>query len=1055
MASRTALSTLPKTCCFCPPQLSLDPPSPEWACPLGSKDLDGEEGPWRGSSGLPPADCFPGLWRQDVGLDCKGSPEGAEARAWTVFYYNLLQSCLQQAGLPETQDRSQVPRTGCPGAEVTLCVLGPPNTFLSVLLEGGVQSPGEYAQVPHPLPPKGQRPDPATSQNTHQPWLPSAFHGASCYPLVGMGSQSNCPPMTREPGLEVKMAGDTETSLASHLSPLPTGNLLLCLSPSWLTKVPAPRQPGEATLMVSKAVSFHPGGLTFLDDFVPPRRATYFLAGLGPGPGWGRETAELARNLTCPTGATAELARLLEDRLLMRRLLSQQGGVAVPATLAFTYKPPGLLRGGDASPGLHLVELSGKEGQETLVKEEVGAFLHSEALGSASQVAVKLSGWRWLGRQTLRLHPRAEPDTVVSTVMALLEKLEEEESIVVEAMCPPAQLPFPDGPLSGPQLAVRICAMVCRTQGDRPLLSKVLCGVGRGDRPLRHQNTLPRTLAAALAQCGLTEAAQVEVVRQRVKTAAEAALAAVLALEAGLSAEQRGGRQARTDFLGVDLALTVVGRQLTPVVLKLNCGLCLEACGVLEGLWAAPRPARAAAAEAEAAAAAPLVETMLRRSAHCLMEGKQLLVIGAGGTSKKFVWEAARHYGLKLHVVDADPNHFASQLVHTFIHFDVTEHRKDEENAHLLAEQVRARGLQLDGCFSFWDDCLVLTALLCQELGLPCSPPAAMCLAKQKSHTQLHLLRHQGPPWPAPSLHAVPCCPLQSEADVERAIHQVPLPGVMKLEFGSGAVGVKLVKDGPQCREHFTRISRDLQGETDYPGIGLGWGNAMLLMEFVEGTEHDVDLVVFGGQLLAAFVSDNGPTRLPGFTETAACMPTRLAPEQEAQMVQAAFRCCLGCGLLNGVFNVELKLTGSGPKLIEINPRMGGFYLRNWILELYGVDLLLASAMVACGLRPALPPRPQARGHLAGVMCVLSQHLQVLSSAAARDALQALHDQGLLHYNLLEESLVPGKYEEPFCNVACSGRTPEEACHRLLGLCQGLGIDGPNYPVAHFLSHFK
>ena len=170
------------------------------------------------------------------------------------------------------------------------------------------------------------------------------------------------------------------------LLPLPTGNMLLCLSPAWLTKVPAPGQPGEAALLVSKAVSFHPGGLTFLDDFVPPRRATYFLAGLGLGPGRGREAAELARDLTCPTGASAELARLLEDRLLTRRLLAQQGDVVVPATLAFTYKPPALLRGGDASPGLRLVELNGKEGQETLVKEEVGAFLHSEALGDALQV---------------------------------------------------------------------------------------------------------------------------------------------------------------------------------------------------------------------------------------------------------------------------------------------------------------------------------------------------------------------------------------------------------------------------------------------------------------------------------------------------------------------------------------------------------------------------------------------------------------------------------------------------------------------------------------------
>ncbi|XP_064220748.1 carnosine synthase 1 [Aotus nancymaae] len=952
-----------------PSQLSLDPSGPEWDCPLGSKDLE-EEGPWGGGSGLPPTGCFPGSWRQDVGLDCKGSPEGAEARAWTVYYYSLLQSCLQQAGLPETQDRSQVPRTGCPGAEVTLCVLGSPSTFLPVLLEGGVQSPG---------------------------------------------------------------------------------NMLLCLSPAWLMKVPAPGQPGEAALLVSKAVSFHPGGLTFLDDFVPPRRATYFLAGLGLGPGRGREAAELARDLICPTGASAELARLLEDRLLTRQLLAQQGAVAVPATLAFTYKPPGLLQGGDASPGLRLVELSGKEGQETLVKEEVETFLRSEALGDVLQVAVKLSGWRWRGRQAFRLYPRAELGAVVDTVLALLEKLEEEEGVLVEAVYPPVRLPCSDGPSLGPGLAVRICAVVCRTQGDRPLLSKVVCGVGRGDRPVRHHNSLPRTLEVALAQCGLGEAAQVAAVRQRVKAAAEAALGAVLALEAGLSAEQRGGRRAHTDFLGVDFALTAAGGALTPVALELNGGLCLEACGALEGLWAAPRLGPAA----DDAAAAPLVETMLRRSARCLMEGKHLLVVGAGGISKKFVWEAARDYGLQLHLVESDPNHFASQLVQTFIHFDVTEHQRDEENARLLAELVRARGLKLDGCFSYWDDCLVLTALLCQELGLPCCPPAAMRLAKHKSRTQLHLLCHHGPPWPAPSLHAVPCCPLESEADVERAVHQVPLPGVMKLEFGAGAVGTRLVKDAPQCHEHFSRITRDLQGEADHPGIGLGWGNAMLLMEFVDGTEHDVDLVLFGGRLLAAFVSDNGPTKLPGFTETAACMPTGLAPEQEAQMVQAAFRCCLGCGLLDGVFNVELKLTGAGPRLIEINPRMGGFYLRDWILELYGVDLLLAAAMVACGLCPALPTHPRARGHLVGVMCLVSQHLQALSSTASRETLQALHDRGLLRLNLLEEALVPGEYEEPYCSVACAGSSPIEARLRLLGLCQGLGIDGPNYPVAHFLSHFK
>lgn len=97
-------------------------------------------------------------------------------------------------------------------------------------------------------------------------------------------------------------------------------------------------------------------------------------------------------------------------------------------------------------------------------------------------------------------------------------------------------------------------------------LAQVVCAVGRGDHPLRHQSSLPRTLEVALAQCGLGEAAQVAVVRRSVKAAAEAALAAVLALEADLSVEQRGGRQVCTDFLGEcgRLGMEAGGREARP-----------------------------------------------------------------------------------------------------------------------------------------------------------------------------------------------------------------------------------------------------------------------------------------------------------------------------------------------------------------------------------------------------------------------------------------------------------------------------------------------------------
>lgn len=91
-------------------------------------------------------------------------------------------------------------------------------------------------------------------------------------------------------------------------------------------------------------------------------------------------------------------------------------------------------------------------------------------------------------------------------------------------------------------------------------------------------------------------------------------------------------------------------------------------------------------------------------------------------------------------------------------------------------------------------------------------------------------------------------------------------PIVLKLEFGSSAVAVSLISDIAGLREKYTNVQNTLQYEEDYGGIGLGFGNNMTVMEYVDGSEHDVDIVIFQRKMIGAFVSDNGPTRVPHFT---------------------------------------------------------------------------------------------------------------------------------------------------------------------------------------------
>jgi hypothetical protein len=54
----------------------------------------------------------------------------------------------------------------------------------------------------------------------------------------------------------------------------------------------------------------------------------------------------------------------------------------------------------------------------------------------------------------------------------------------------------------------------------------------------------------------------------------------------------------------------------------------------------------------------------------------------------------------------------------------------------------------------------------------------------------------------------------------------------------------------------------------------------------------------------------------------------------------------------DGVSHVEFRITPAGPKLIEINARLGGDLIPYLGMRTTGVDLGLAAAAVACGHRP-------------------------------------------------------------------------------------------------------
>ena len=83
--------------------------------------------------------------------------------------------------------------------------------------------------------------------------------------------------------------------------------------------------------------------------------------------------------------------------------------------------------------------------------------------------------------------------------------------------------------------------------------------------------------------------------------------------------------------LGIDYILTKKNGMYTPVSIEVNSHDCTISCQLYEFM----NP------DLTGQSVGPLVQTMCERSQKYAMWGKVILVIAAGGSSKRFIWPAA------------------------------------------------------------------------------------------------------------------------------------------------------------------------------------------------------------------------------------------------------------------------------------------------------------------------------------------------------------------------------------------------------------------------------
>jgi biotin carboxylase len=285
--------------------------------------------------------------------------------------------------------------------------------------------------------------------------------------------------------------------------------------------------------------------------------------------------------------------------------------------------------------------------------------------------------------------------------------------------------------------------------------------------------------------------------------------------------------------------------------------------------------------------------------------------------------------------------------------------------------------LRPDGILTLKDSRLQFTADLAATLGLPFHTPEVAARLTDK-HAQRLALRKAGVP--VPGFHPVPSL---DDADGWRELAEmIRFPAVLKPRLGNEA-----------SRDTVRVESLDAVREI----VASGTGEELVLEEYLGDRDGmvrscfadyvSVESVVSHGQISHVAVNGRFPPAEP-FRESGFFIDAELSPTDRQAALDTATAALQAFGIETGCPHTEIKFTPDGPRVIEVNGRIGGG-VPEMLADITDVALLQDALRVALGetVRYEQPIVPERVGFLFYVHA--PQSMTKITSVEGLDRLSA------------------------------------------------------------------
>jgi biotin carboxylase len=257
-----------------------------------------------------------------------------------------------------------------------------------------------------------------------------------------------------------------------------------------------------------------------------------------------------------------------------------------------------------------------------------------------------------------------------------------------------------------------------------------------------------------------------------------------------------------------------------------------------------------------------------------------------------------------------------------------------------MIDAVRRIGEPVDGVLT-WDEARVLQAAkVAAAFGLPGGDPDMVLRCRDKYLTR-QALDAAGVPQPRSVL-------VTGADEARQVAESIGYPVVLKPRALAASLGVIRVDTPEELAAQFA-FARD----TTVPGA-WEYDDVVLVEEFLTGPEISVDSAVHRGEVLPMFLARKEVGYAPYFEEVGHVVDAADPLLGDESLMSVVRDTHAALGFTDGMTHTEVKLTPRGPKLIEVNARLGGDMIPYLGLRATGMDPGLAAAAVACDRRPEL-----------------------------------------------------------------------------------------------------